>query len=188
MQVETDTGRSVTTPAELAAHLVQLRAHRAELREAVGAVELALEIPLARQGPWRERVRAALTELQHDFARHVALTESAGGIYDRARHSAPRLCSAVDRLLAEHRDLTVSIARQLTALEQADATDDSADPDPTVMTGPTVPTVASDTTATTDLSALREELTVLTGRLRRHRQAGGDLVYEAYDVDLGGSG
>ena len=24
--------------------------------------------------------------------------------------------------------------------------------------------------------------------LVRHRQAGGDLVYEAYDVDLGGSG
>ena len=39
-----------------------------------------------------------------------------------------------------------------------------------------------------DLPAFREELTTLMGRLRRHRQAGSDLIYEAYDVDLGGSG
>ncbi len=165
MQVETGTGRPVTTPAELAAHLEQVRAHRAELRESVAAVELALEIPLARAGPWTERVRTALTELAHDFGEHVALTESPGGIYDRARHSAPRLGGAVQRLLTEHRDLAAEIARQLAVLESGDV--------------PAEPPA---------LSVLREELTVLTDRLGRHRQAGGDLVYEAYDVDLGGSG
>ncbi|MCU1538159.1 MAG: hypothetical protein JWP82_2510 [Humibacillus sp.] len=162
MQVETGTGRPVTTPAELAAHLEQVRAHRAELRESVAAVELALETPLARQGPWLERVGVALTELAHDFGEHVALTESPGGIYDRARHTAPRLGGAVRRLLTEHRDLAAEIVRLLTVLESG-----------------AVPA---------DLRGLREELTVLTGRLGRHRQAGGDLVYEAYDVDLGGSG
>ena len=39
-----------------------------------------------------------------------------------------------------------------------------------------------------DMPAFREELTTLIGRLVRHRQAGGDLVYEAYSVDLGGQG
>ena len=32
----------------------------------------------------------------------------------------------------------------------------------------------------------RQELTTLLSALARHRQRGADLVYEAYDVDLGG--
>jgi hypothetical protein len=38
-----------------------------------------------------------------------------------------------------------------------------------------------------DLTALREEATALMGLLVRHRQTGSDLVFEAYEVDLGGS-
>jgi hypothetical protein len=158
-----DVGRGrVDSAADLAAHLAQVRRHRSELRESVAAVDLALEAPIAKGGMWRERVRAALAELAHDFDDHVALTESAGGIYDRARRSAPRLSARVDRLLAEHRDLREAIHGYLAVLEHAG-------------------TVA-------DLPLFREELTVLMGRLVRHRQKGGDLVYEAYDVDLGGSG
>jgi hypothetical protein len=41
---------------------------------------------------------------------------------------------------------------------------------------------------TADLPVFREEVTTLMGQLVRHRQKGADLVYEAYDVDLGGSG
>jgi len=33
---------------------------------------------------------------------------------------------------------------------------------------------------------IRAELTTLLVALARHRQRGADLVYEAYDVDLGG--
>jgi hypothetical protein len=39
-----------------------------------------------------------------------------------------------------------------------------------------------------DLPAFREEVTTLMGQLVRHRQKGADLVWEAYDVDLGGQG
>ncbi|GAB3874318.1 hemerythrin domain-containing protein [Terrabacter terrigena] len=152
----------VVTPADLARHLEQVRQHRSELRESVAAVDLALEAPIARGGMWRERVRAALAELAHDFDDHVALTESPGGIYDRARHNAPRLAGRVNRLLAEHQDLREAIHGYLAVLEHGG-------------------TMA-------DLPVFREELTVLVGRLVRHRQKGGDLVYEAYDVDLGGSG
>ncbi|MBC9820647.1 hemerythrin domain-containing protein [Terrabacter sp. MAHUQ-38] len=148
--------------AQLAAHLDRVRRHRSELRESVAAVDLALESPIARGGMWRERVRAALAELAHDFDDHVALTESSGGIYDRARRSAPRLSARVDRLLREHRELREAIHGYLAVLEHGG-------------------TMA-------DLPVFREELTVLMGRLVRHRQKGGDLVYEAYDVDLGGSG
>jgi len=152
----------VETAAELALHLARVRRHRSELRESVAAVDLALEAPIARGGMWRERVRAAMAELAHDFDDHVALTESPGGIYDRARHSAPRLSGRVERLLSEHRDLREAIHGYLAVLEHGG-------------------TLA-------DLPVFREELTVLMGRLVRHRQKGGDLVYEAYDVDLGGQG
>ena len=154
-------GASVTSE-ELARYFERVRAHRAELRESVAAVDFALESPIARGGMWRERVRAAMAELAHDFQDHIDLTESPGGVYDRAKRSAPRLAGAVDRLLAEHRDLREAIGGYLAVLEHGGTT--------------------------ADLPAFREELTTLMGRLVRHRQKGGDLVYEAYDVDLGGSG
>ena len=154
-------GARVDTPTEMVTYFERVRAHRSELRESVAAVGLALDSPIARGGAWRERVRAALAELAHDFADHIALTESPGGIYDRAKHTAPRLSAAVDRLLAEHRDYADAIRGYLAVLEHGG-------------------TMA-------DLPAFREELTTLVGRLVRHRQAGGDLVYEAYEVDLGGS-
>ncbi|GAB2768823.1 hypothetical protein ACXR8F_13830 [Terrabacter sp. AAH1] len=153
---------AVVTSEDLARHLERVRLHRAELRESVAAVDLALEAPIARGGMFRERVRAALAELAHDFDDHVALTESPGGIYDRATRTAPRLIGKVNRLLAEHQDLREAIHGYLAVLEHGG-------------------TMA-------DLPVFREELTVLMGRLVRHRQKGGDLVYEAYDVDLGGSG
>jgi hemerythrin HHE cation binding domain-containing protein len=162
MQSQPDTDQPATTGTELAAYLEQVRAHRAELYDSLSAVDLALESPIARGGLWRERVRAALAELAHDFADHVELTESRGGVYDRILASAPRLRGAVDRLRGEHRDLGEGIDGYLAVLEHGG-------------------TMA-------DLPVFREELTVLMGRLVRHRQKGGDLVYEAYDVDLGGSG
>jgi|SRR6476661_4364673 len=166
MNVQPNAASPPLTPAaqagvDLATHLERVRAHRSELHESLAAVVLALEAPIARGGMWRERVRAALAELAHDFEDHVALTESPGGLYDRLRHDAPRLSGPVDRLAAEHRELHAAIHGYLAVLEHGG-------------------TLA-------DLPVFREELTVLAGRLVRHRQKGGDLVYEAYDVDLGGS-
>ena len=162
MQLDQDTDRPVTTGTELAAYLERVRAHRAELHESLGAVDLALESPIGRGGLWRERVRAALAELAHDFADHIALTESPGGVYDRVQASSPRLRAGVKRLRSEHHDFGDAINGYLAVLEHGG-------------------TLA-------DLPVFREELTRLMGRLRRHRQAGSDLIYEAYDVDLGGSG
>jgi hypothetical protein len=142
-------------------YLDTVRAHRAELREAVGAVREALGAPVARGGAWRERVRAALAELAHDFADHIVLTEQEGGLYDNALLRAPRLSTAVDRLRLEHTELRDAISGYLAILEHGGTT--------------------------ADLPAFREEMTVLVGRLVRHRQRGGDLVHEAYHVDLGGS-
>jgi hypothetical protein len=142
-------------------YLDTVRAHRAELREAVRAVDESLATAVARGGAWRERVRAALAELAHDFADHIALTEQQGGLYDSALTRAPRLTAAVDRLRREHVELRDTIGGYLAVLEHGGTT--------------------------ADLPAFREEVQVLVGRLVRHRQHGGDLVHEAFQVDLGGS-
>ena len=158
---EAASAESAPANGGFAEHIERVRAHRAELRESVAAVDLALESPIARGGAWRERVRAALAELAHDFDDHIDLTESPGGIYDRAKRSAPRLGGAIRRLLHEHREYREQIHGYLAILEHGGQL--------------------------ADLPAFREELTALVGCLVRHRQAGGDLVYEAYSVDLGGS-
>jgi DNA-binding PucR family transcriptional regulator len=152
----------VCVDADFPAYLERVRAHRAELRDSVAAVDEALASPIARGGAWRERVRAALAELSHDFQDHITLTERPGGLYDSVRHGAPRLSGAVERLTSEHQAYAEAIGGYLAVLEH----------------GGTIG----------DLPAFREEVTTLMGQLVRHRQKGADLVYEAYDVDLGGSG
>ncbi|QGN58320.1 hypothetical protein [Nostocoides sp. HKS02] len=147
---------------EFAAYLDRVRAHRAELRDSVAAVDEALASPIARGGAWRERVRAALAELAHDFQDHIDLTEGPGGLYDSVRRGDPRLVGQVRRLMREHERYREDIAAYLAVLEHGG-------------------TMA-------DLPMFREEVTSLVGQLVRHRQKGADLVYEAYDVDLGGSG
>jgi phage shock protein A len=147
---------------EFATYLDRVRAHRAQLRESVAAVDEALAHPIAREVDWRDRMRAALAELDHDFAGHVDLTEGPGGLYERITNAAPRLSTSVDRLKDEHARLNERIDGFLAALE--------------------------DGQATAELSTFREDVTTLIGQLIRHRQKGSDLIYEAYEVDLGGSG
>ena len=152
---------SETTAVDLTAHLERMRAHRALMRDSVSAVGLALGASVARGGMWRERVRAALAELSHDFEDHVTLTESADGVYDRARHAAPRLSGTIDRLRAEHGELRDALRGYLAVVEHGG-------------------TMA-------DLPVFREELSTLVNRFARHRRKGDDLMHEAYAVDLGGS-
>jgi hypothetical protein len=146
--------------AEFAAYLDRVRAHRAELRDSIAAVDDALAAPVSLEGAWLERVHAALTELSGDFAEHVALTEGEGGLYASVRASSPRLAGAARRLVDEHRRHAAHLDSLLARLGQA---------------------------STEDPLALREEVTDLLGQLVRHRQRGSDLVYEAWEVDVGGS-
>ncbi len=157
---DTTTG---TGPAasELVEYLARVRAHRSELRDSVAAVDDALAAPIAKGGAWRERVRAALAELHHDFQDHIELTEGRGGLYDKVRRGAPRLSGKVDRLTHEHLRYHEAIGGFLVVLEHGG-------------------TLA-------DLPVFREEVTALMGQLVRHRQTGSDLIYEAYQVDIGGS-
>lgn len=145
---------------ELKTHVEQVRAHRAEMADAVAAVDDALGRPLVPH--WRGRVLVAMAELAHDFRHHRALTEGQGGWYADILRSAPHLAGSVQRLTAEHLVVSFKVASILERLEGS------------------APIL--------DLASFREEVTSLMGCLVRHRQAGSDLVYAAYDWDIGGSG
>lgn len=149
--------------AAFAAHLDRLRAHRAELGESMAALDAALALPIGMGPVWRRRVRAALTELAHDLRDHVALTEAPDGLYADLRHAAPRLAADIEVQLREHEETLAEIER---LLDERDGG----------FEGPEA------------VAAHREAATALIGRLVRHRQRGSDLVYAAYQVDLGGSG
>lgn len=139
--------------------LDSVRRQRAELRESMSALELALAAPPAESSEhWAEHVHAALEDMSADFAVHVEVTEGRDGLYAEMLQLAPRLSDAVARLTDEH----VVIGDLIGAL----LAQSSADP--------------------VDVEGLRVRGTALLGRLVRHRQRGSDLVYEAYEVDIGG--
>ena len=141
--------------------LASLRRIRAELRGAMSALEQALAAPTpGRPAAWVQRVDAALTELSADFAEHVAETEGAGGTHEAALATAPRLSNSVRRLVADHAGITGLIGDLLVRVCS--------------------PVAAGEVDAVRDLG------TALLSRLARHRQLGADLIYEAYQVDLGG--
>ena len=146
-------------PTELDA--VMLR--RAELRETLTYLEHCLAAPAyGRPVVWGEAVHDALTTVAADFAAHVDVTEGAGGLHDSIVAEDVRLANAVAALTAEHAVFAAEIARLVA---------DSAPP-----------------VVESDVDALRERATRLLADLSKHRQRGADLVYEAFQADIGGMG
>jgi hypothetical protein len=150
------------------APLEAVRGQRRSLRRALVAVEDALAAPVhgdasgAQELAWAATLREAVEHLAEVFALHVEVTEGPGGLYEDLLDATPRLDNTVRRFKAEHQAvtgiLTTELARLTAKLDGGDA----------------------------DLEQSRRRLTRLLGRLVRHRQEGADLIYEAYEVDIGG--
>ena len=144
-------------------YLEQVQRQRAELGESMAALEAALTLPAGAGPVWRRRVRAALTELCHDLRDHATLTEVEGGLYADIGATAPRLTHGVEVQLGEHAEALAEVERLLAERDEGLRDEDAVD-------------------------AHREACIRLLGRLVRHRQRTSDLIYEAYAVDIGGSG
>lgn len=148
---------AVSAPSDLDA----VRIRRAELRETLNALEEALAAPArGRDVVWGEHVHAALRTLAGDFDAHIEVTEGPGGLHQSILAGDLRLSNPVDALTQEH----AQIAREIAQLV--------ADSEPPVTTD--------------DASELRESATRTLGHLIRHRQRGADLIYEAFQTDIGG--
>lgn len=141
--------------------LEELRRRRGEMRQSIGALELELSAPAAAdRARWAERVHAALTDLATDLRHHITITEGPDGLYQEVLAAAPRLAELVSRLTAEHG----TISEQIDAL--VGRVDSAANLE--------------------DVTVVRDLGTDLLAALVRHRQHGADLVYEAYEFDIGG--
>lgn len=151
---------NATTSAD--ARLAEARHRREDLHAAILAVESAIARPAGRSDDWAGRVHEALIELGGAFERHIATTEEPGGLFEGVNTAAPRLAGQVQRLVREHQDIRTLIGQAI------DAVRPQAHP-----FGPA------------DASGGRDVVLELLNRLLRHRQAGADLVYEAYEMDIG---
>ncbi|AXO33374.1 hypothetical protein [Micromonospora sp. B006] len=110
-------------------------------------------------GPrWRERLLTDLDPVRQGFTEHVRVTEGPGGHYADLVRAAPRLHRGVRLLVAEH----AAILAALAALQHA-----------VRMPGASA-------------AQVRAHTVDLLRALDRHRRHGADLLWEAYQADLGG--
>ena len=100
--------------------------------------------------------------LQGAFDIHIEATERPGGLYEEILENSPRLAGQVRRLQEEHPAIRVAIASQLDGLALPEADDAPVDD-------------------------VRDGLQRVMGQVVRHRQRGADLVWEAYNLDIGGA-
>ena len=141
--------------------LDELRRRRAELFASVKSLRQALDSPSPPDPDgWIAQVRTALDSLIADFHTHVEITEGPGGLYGDVIVTAPRLSRAVERLVSEH-DMISALLQDLVAH-------------------------AARAQSAQLIAELRQRGNVLLDRMARHRQRGADLVYEAYETDIGG--
>jgi hypothetical protein len=138
-------------------HLTAARWHRAALVPTIGSFERVLAEPAGGES-LRARLSLGLHRLRSSFADHVVVTEGPDGLYAELLDHAPRLAPGVGVLVREHARVAAAIDALTGRLGAPDA----------------------------DLDEIRSRSGRLLRHLCRHRQRGADLVYEAYDTDIGG--
>ena len=150
---------------ELTPALSEARKRRATLHDALVHLEIAISSPAAGRIPeWTALVTKEVIGVRDAFDQHVMVTEKPGGLYEEIITRAPRLDGTVRRLKQEHPEIVEKVAQMVERLEKA------------TIGGPEWP-----------LDDARDDLQRFIGTVIRHRQKGADLVWEAYNVDIGGT-
>ncbi|MDH3682084.1 MAG: hypothetical protein OEV40_19290 [Acidimicrobiia bacterium] len=129
---------------------------RVELKQALSQVEIAAAAPSGDPG-WRDRLLGQLELLRIALDQHVEEVEAPDGLLPELLAEAPRLANQIAVVQDEHPMLTRQVAA---AIELA--------------------------TSSADIPRVRAEVLDALNAIVRHRQAGADLVYEGYSVDIGG--
>ncbi len=145
--------------------LGEARKRRQTLHDAIVQLEVAISSPAAgRVEEWSSQVTKDMVGVRDAFDQHVIVTEKPGGLYEEIMERAPRLVGTVGRLREEHPSIDQSIGTLLAKLEAGEVGTDAW-----------------------PLDRSRDDLQRLIGSVVRHRQKGADLVWEAYNVDIGGT-
>jgi len=135
-------------------------------REALGGAADDYEALLARPATspqWTAGVAQATHQLLAAFDDHIHEVEADDGLLPQLLGDEPRLANTIQRMYDEH----VSITADLTAVEQlvidcGDACDIDA------------------------VTKIRQQALEVLMAISVHRQAGADLIWNAYNVDIGG--
>jgi hypothetical protein len=144
--------------------LPAIRARRANLRRACARLKDALALPRGAGAAWVGEVTPAMHGVAVGWETHIALTESPDGVLAQIVDDAPRLARQVGRLQAEHAEIGAGLRIAGEHLAEADLAE--AD-----LAG---------------LARVQAELGVVLDRIARHRVTGGELIYQAYQIDIGG--
>lgn len=138
------------------------RSRRFELGDAADQAEDLIARP-GSDPRWTVRVADAVQGLRQAFDAHVSEVEHDDGLLPRLNADAPRLANGIRRMYDEHDaisaelDAAAALIRRCEGDCEADAVDQ-----------------------------IREAVVDVLRSISRHRQRGADLVYEAYNVDIGG--
>ena len=149
---------------DLTPALQQARQRRKTLHDALVHLEEALSSPASgRVSDWASIVDKEMHEVEAAFEQHVVVTEQVDGLYDEILERAPRLAGNVQRLRDEHPVIQDGMRHLVNRLEHEDVGGDNW-----------------------PIEKARDDLQRFIGSVIRHRQKGADLVWEAYNVDIGG--
>ena len=112
---------------------------------------------------WLDRVEIGLSDLRQALDAHITEVEGPDGLLAEIVELAPRLSAQTDELREDHMEILGAWLRTEATVRAARGNGE-------------------------DLRALiRRRVVNLIGRLTLHRQAGSDLVFEAYNVDIAAS-
>lgn len=146
---------------ELTQAFAAARQRREDVRDALGALERALAAPApGREAAWGTDAASAARTLLDAWDAHVVTTEDPDGLFAEVMERAPRLAHQIDRLRAEHDLVRAELDAALDRLVAVAAGNDHID------------------------DAREVALAALAG-IVRHRHRGADLVWEAYNADIG---
>lgn len=105
-----------------------------------------------------EELGHSLSRLSSSWAAHIAETEASEGLLSDLVARAPRLCAAVGQLRSDHPVLAEELRLlRLKLIEERALT-----------------------------PATRAAMSDLLDRIQQHDQAGADLIWDAYNQDIGG--
>ena len=134
----------------------EVETRRGLLHGALVQLEAAVSAPVAGdEARWCRTLHAALDRLAFTLADHVESTEAPDGLLAEIDHDSPWLHARVDRLRRDH----VELVRGTGDVLERCHTDFRPE-------------------------EIREDVIGLLGQLVRHRHAGADLLYDAYELDL----
>jgi len=148
---------SVAEIASESASLTAALALRERFFEVQLAVRRAVGAPIKSGGRWRVRLKQELARLSMATDDHIVETEAPDGVLSEIIGQAPRLWREVEKLKAEHTEMLEGCSDILESLNGSDSA-----------------------------RLIRREAQALLAKYEAHRHRGADLVFEAFEVDIGG--